>query len=72
MYAENLVNKIEIFQEKHNKLPDSVKDLGEIESENSPAYYIKIDNSNFKVWYGKGLGKSKVYYSKTKEWIDEY
>jgi|SRR5690606_10452801 len=69
-YAENLILKIEAFKIKEKRFPVDVSELGLSESENSPAFYQKMDETSFEVWYAVGF-ESKIYNSKTKKWREE-
>ncbi len=67
--AEMLIQRIESFKEKNNRLPKDITELGitKIESDNSIFYQMETD-STYTIWYGLGLGNSNVYGSSTKKW----
>ena len=69
-YAESLIEKIEEFKIENGKLPENVTEIGLKESSESPAYYSKINDSTYTVWYAIGF-ESNVYYSNTKKWREE-
>ncbi len=66
--GNEIVNKIEIYKKKYNKLPDSLEEIGLKSSEEGPLYYNKWDSINYMVSFGTSLGESKIYYSDTKKW----
>lgn len=67
--GEEIINKIEEFREKNNRLPESLREIGIIETEEGPIYYSKESPENYTIWYGKSLGESATYHSDTKEWM---
>lgn len=67
-YAEMLIEKVEEFEKKHKRLPNSISEFGLKEKEDSPAYYQKTSDSTYIVWYGLSLGESNIYHSHTKKW----
>ncbi|TNE52860.1 MAG: hypothetical protein EP338_13815 [Bacteroidetes bacterium] len=69
-YAEKLIERIEDFQQIHQRLPNSVRELGFKESEQSKAYYEKTGDHQYQVWYGTSLGRSMVYRSERKKWLE--
>ncbi len=66
-YAENIIIKVEEFRKETGQIPDNIAEIGLVESEDSKAYYLKISDSTYSVWYAIGF-ESKVYDSQTKEW----
>ncbi|MBL7472080.1 hypothetical protein [Robertkochia sediminum] len=70
-YAEMLIEKIEKFKTKNNRLPKDVSELGLTEKMDSPAFYQIQTDSTYMVWYGLSVGESKVYRSATKKWTKE-
>lgn len=67
-YADMLIEKVETFKRKNNRLPKDVSELGLTEKMDSPAFYQMETDSTYIVWYGLSLGESKTYNSATKEW----
>lgn len=64
-----IVQSVELFRAKYNRLPNSLSEMGLPESEAGPLYYLKEDNGkDFMVWYGTTLGESTTYYSLDKKW----
>ncbi len=70
-YAEMLIEKVETFKTKNNRLPKDVSELGLIEKIDSPAFYQIQTDSTYMVWYGLSVGESKAYRSATKKWTEE-
>ncbi len=70
-YAEMLIEKVETFKTKNNRLPKDVSELGLIEKIDSPAFYQIQTDSTYMVWYGLSVGESKVYRSATKKWTEK-
>lgn len=69
--GNELITKIELYQKEHNELPNSLVDLGIEEKEDGPLYYEK-SGSIYRVWFGTGLGDSKMYFSDEKKWGEVY
>lgn len=69
-YAQTIILKVENFNKKEGRLPVDVSEIGLIELENSPAFYQKIDDKSYQVWYAVGF-ESKIYNSITKKWREE-
>lgn len=70
-YAEMLIEKVETFKTKNNRLPKDVSELGLTEKMDGPAFYQIQTDSTYMVWYGLSVGESKVYSSATKKWTEE-
>lgn len=70
-YAEMLIENIETFKTKYNRLPKDVSELRLTEKMDSPAFYQIQTDSTYMVWYGLSVGESKVYRSATKKWTEE-
>jgi hypothetical protein len=68
-YAELIIEKVEKFKLENNRLPKNVTEIGLIDLENSKAFYEKRNDSTYIVWFGLGVGESKIYNSTTKDWI---
>ena len=69
-YAELIIEKVELYKKENNRLPNTLKDIG-IEYREDMAFYGKISDDEYEVWYGTYLGVSKIYNSKTKSWREE-
>lgn len=70
-----IVKKIEHFQEKNNRLPNSLNEIGIKEREGVDAlYYSKQDSlsNNYMIWFSTSLGESKTYFSDSKKWENRY
>lgn len=66
--GNEIINKIEIYKQNYNTLPDSLEEIGIKSSEEGPLYYDKIDSNNYTISFGLSVGESKIYYSDTKTW----
>lgn len=62
------VAKIEKFRSEKGRLPDSLSEIGIVETESGPIYYQKKSESKYILWFGKELGESATYDSETKQW----
>ncbi|MGG5577256.1 hypothetical protein ACPDHL_07945 [Myroides sp. C15-4] len=69
--GEELVNKIEIFRSEHNRVPNTVEELGLVEPMNEGPYYEKKDSLSYIVYFNIGFDNTKTYSSETKKWKDE-
>ena len=63
-----MVAKVEEFRKAERRLPNSLNEIGIIESENGPIYYRKEDETKYIIWFGKEVGESVTYDSDTKQW----
>lgn len=64
-----LIEKVEEFRYKNNRLPVSLNELGIEENIEGPLFYEKLDSTeNYLIWYGTILGESVTYDSSKKEW----
>ena len=68
--GELLKIKVENYKKEHHKLPESLLDLGIVETMEGPLYYQKRDSLNYIIWYGKSLGESNTYHSDSQKWED--
>jgi hypothetical protein len=70
--GEEAVRKIESFRTTHQRLPESLNEIGiEVKSESDPpVYYRKESSDRYTVWYGLSLGESMTYDSATGKWED--
>lgn len=69
-YAEDLIEQIEKYRTENKKLPDELSQIGFTEKIDSPAFYQKINETEYEVWYGIGF-ESNVYSSRTKKWTEK-
>jgi hypothetical protein len=60
--------KIEKFKIEKGRLPDSLSEIGIVETESGPIYYKKESESKYILWFGKELGESMTYDSDEKQW----
>ena len=54
--GQELINEIELYRGSHNKLPETVKDINEVETMGNGPYYCV------------GFDKYKIYDSRIKSW----
>jgi hypothetical protein len=68
--GEEVVRKVEGFRATHQRLPESLAEIGiEVKSESDPPVYYRRESSDrYTVWYGLSLGKSMTYDSATRKW----
>jgi len=69
-YAQEIIQKTENFKQEKGYYPKDLSEIGLMETEDSKAYYIKVSDNEFEVWYAIGF-ESKIYNSKTKKWKEE-
>ena len=62
------VAKVVKFRNEKDRLPDSLSEIGIVETESGPIYYKKESDTKYIVWFGKELGESATYDSDTKKW----
>jgi hypothetical protein len=60
-----IVEKVERFRTVHGQLPSSLSEIGVSENE---LFYTKLNEEHYIVSYGKRLGESGYYDSRTKIW----
>ncbi|MCB0401154.1 MAG: hypothetical protein KDD41_03665 [Flavobacteriales bacterium] len=64
-----LIEQISSFKEKNGRYPYSLGEIGVKEDEAGPIYYqLTDDSTNYRLWYGLGLGDSEEYKSETDTW----
>lgn len=66
--GNEVVAKIEKFKNDKGRLPNSLSEIGIVETESGPIYYKKESETKYIVWFGKELGESATYDSVTKQW----
>ena len=68
-----VVERIEQYKKNNNKLPNSLKEIGENDDEdNYPFFYQKQDSCYYSISFGISMDDSKIYYSDSKQWEDLY
>ena len=70
-HAELIIEKVEIFKIENGRLPNNVTEVGLDDKQMHLSFYQKTSDTNYMVWYGLGLGESKIYRSETKKWTEE-
>ncbi len=66
--GNEVVAKIEKFKKEKGRLPDSLSEIGVVETESGPIFYKKESETKYIVWFGQELGESATYDSDTKKW----
>ena len=69
--AELIIEKVEVYKQEKGILPENVTEIGIDDKQDSLSFYIKKSQDEYEVWYGLGLGTSKIYNSRTKKWREE-
>jgi len=71
--GEGVINKIELYIEQNNKLPNSLEDLGLIEQDGYDViYYEKRDSLCYTVSFPISAEEHLFYYSDTETWEKGY
>jgi len=66
--GDKVVTLIEAHRLQTGKLPASLTELGAPEAEEGPLYYQRKSATTYEVWFGRSLGESETYSSRTKKW----
>jgi hypothetical protein len=66
--GNEIIMKIEYYQQTNNKLPNSLLDVGVEELEESAIFYEKKDSAHYIIYYGTSLGETMIYDSNKKIW----
>lgn len=67
--GEEIIQKVEKFRQKYNKLPDDLSELGKNELPYPDQLdYTKWDSLTYTVSFQIALGESWAYHSDTKKW----
>ena len=66
--GNEVATKVEKFKSEKGRLPNSLTEIGIVETESGPIYYKKESETKYILWFGKELGESVVYDSDTKQW----
>jgi hypothetical protein len=71
--GNDIVEKVELFKQEHNRLPISLEEIGLEEEQGANAIYYDIrSNSNYTVSFMMSIDYNKFYYSDTKQWENGY
>ncbi len=65
-----MVQRIDSFTSKMQRLPEDLSELGYQLDESGPLYYERIDSVSYRIWYSQSLGESAVWDSRTRRWQD--
>jgi hypothetical protein len=66
--GNKIVAKIDAFNNKNKRLPNSLSEIGIEEKLEGPIYYQKVTDTKYVVWFGKELGESETFDSDTRQW----
>lgn len=66
--GNEIIAKVENFRNERSRLPNSLTEIGVVETESGPVYCKKESESKYVLWFGKELGESVTYDSDTKQW----
>lgn len=66
--GNEVIAKVEKFRDEKGRLPNSLGEIGIVETESGAVYYEKKSETKYIVWFGKELGESATYDSDAKEW----
>ena len=70
-HAELIIEKVEKFKDEQGRLPHDVTEIGLDDKQMHLSFYEQTSDTTYMVWYGLGVGDSKVYRSETKKWKEE-
>jgi hypothetical protein len=70
-HAEVMIKKVEAYRQETGMLPEKVTEIGIDDNQDHLSFYIMKSEDEYEVWYGLGVGTSKIYNSKTKKWREE-
>jgi hypothetical protein len=65
--GNEIVARVESFRKSHAHLPETLKEVG-MDEENLNVFFRKMNEDEYIVWFGLGLGQSETYNSLTKKW----
>lgn len=65
-----VIAKIESFKKDNGRLPESLAEIGIVETEAGP-FYKKEDSSRYTLYDALGFDKSLVYDSATRKWEEK-
>jgi hypothetical protein len=68
--GNKIIAKVEEFKKNNGRLPNSRSEMGHPDSESIKPQYIKVNESDYEIFYPIGFDDGYVYYSKTKKWGD--
>ena len=68
--GNEVIAKIESFKKDKGRLPESLAEVGIVETEAGP-FYNKVDSSRYTLHDALGFDKSLFYYSETQKWEEK-
>lgn len=66
--GNGLVEQVELFKKKNNRLPSSIADMGLEETMNDGPFYEKKSDTTYVVYFSVGFDDSFLYESTLKQW----
>ena len=66
-----IIEKVEAYRQEKGRLPENVTEVGIDANQDHLSFYVKKSQDEYEIWYGLGLGTSRIYNSKTKKWREE-
>ena len=70
-HAELIIEKVEKFKQDKGRLPEDLTEIGLDDTQMHLSFYQLTSDTTYMVWYGLGVGESKIYRSETKKWTEE-
>tara|TARA_B100001057_G_C22567650_1_gene839875 strand:- start:445 stop:759 length:315 start_codon:yes stop_codon:yes gene_type:complete len=70
VHAELIIDKVEKFKQDKGRLPEDLTEIGLDGTQMHLSFYQLTSDTTYMVWYGLGVGESKIYRSKTKKWTE--
>ena len=70
-HAKMIIEKVEAYRKVYGTYPTTVTEIGIDDQQDHLSFYEKISPDEYIVWYGIGLGTSRIYHSKSKIWTEE-
>ncbi len=70
-HAGLIIRKVEAYRQENGKLPEKVTEVGIDDNQDHLSFYVKKNEDEYEIWYGLGLGTSRIYNSKTKKWREQ-
>lgn len=69
--GDKAIARIERFRHTHERLPNSLAEIGMADDDGSPIHYCVTTERDYIVFYAPIAGRVKAYRSQTKEWNEE-
>ena len=69
--GNEVIAKIESFKKDNGRLPESLTELGIVETEGGPIFYKKVDSSRYTLYGMVHFDRTVNYDSETQKWEDK-